>query len=461
MSAVAKVLSRMSGLLSGEGLMARAARSSALTVAGFGASQLIRLGSNLILTRLLFPEAFGLMALVSVILMGLYQFTDVGVTPSILQSRRGDDPEFLNTAWTIQAMRGVGLWLTACALAWPMARVYDTPELLTILPVAGLTLLFSGLNPTRLDLANRHLRFGRVTAIDIATQVFGVVAAVALALWWGSVWALVVSNILATLTGLLLMNLFLPGPANRFRWEPEAVTELVGFGKWIFLSTLCGFLVAQGDKLLLGKFLTLETFGIYNIGFFLASFPLLLGGMVTRRLLIPIYRELPPRESAANFDKLQRMRIAVTAGLLSLTAILAFAGVWLVGVMYDPRYEMAGAVVVAVTLAQIPQIVVMTYDQAALAAGDSRRFFVLTAARAAALIAGLLTGLWLAGLIGAIAGMALAGLVSYPVVVWLARRMGAWDPMHDAAAFAAGACLALSVLALHWEDVSALALAAP
>src|SRR5204863_421086 len=76
-------------------------------LAGF----ILRLGSNLILARLLVPEMFGLMALVNTFMMGLQMFSDVGIGPSIIQNRRGDDPAFLNTAWTIQVMRGMALSL--------------------------------------------------------------------------------------------------------------------------------------------------------------------------------------------------------------------------------------------------------------------------------------------------------------------------------------------------------------
>ena len=88
-------------LTQGSGLMARATRSAGLNLMGFGTGQVLRLASNLILTRLLFPEAFGVMAMVSVFLMGLAMFSDVGVGPAIMQSKRGDDRDFLNTAWTI------------------------------------------------------------------------------------------------------------------------------------------------------------------------------------------------------------------------------------------------------------------------------------------------------------------------------------------------------------------------
>lgn len=84
-------------------------RGVAISLGTTVAQQLIRLGSNLILTRLLFPEAFGLMALVQTFMTGLAMFSDIGIGPSIIQNRRGEDPDFLNTAWTIQIGRGVML----------------------------------------------------------------------------------------------------------------------------------------------------------------------------------------------------------------------------------------------------------------------------------------------------------------------------------------------------------------
>ena len=142
------------------GIVARALRGSAITAAAYAGSQALRLASNLILARLLFPEAFGLMALVSVVLVGLQMFSDMGVSPAIARSARGDDPAFLDTAWTLQIGRGVVLWLGASALAWPMANFYDAPALHLLIPVAALSLLIAGFNPTRIETANRHRCWG-------------------------------------------------------------------------------------------------------------------------------------------------------------------------------------------------------------------------------------------------------------------------------------------------------------
>ena len=440
----------------GENLRARIWRSSFLTIGGFGFSQIIRLGSNLLLTRLLYPEAFGMMALITVFLMALAMFSDVGTTPAILQSKRGDDPDFLNTAWTIQVIRGFCLWIVACILAWPFSVIYHEPQLLQFLPVAALSLVVAGFDPTKMDTANRHLMLGRVTVLDMITQLSGVAFAVIMSWLTGSLWALVLSGLVGSIVQLIINTKFLPGPNNRFHWEKEAASELINFGKWIFLSTIAGFLFQQGDKLLIGKYLVLYNFGIYNIGFFLASFPLMLGAMVTSKILIPIYRSTPPGESQANFLKLRKMRTLVTGALLVMIGTFGALGTWMVGVMYDPRYAAAGPMVVLIAVMQIPHIIVLTYDQAALAVGDSKRFFVLATARAVITVLCIWIGLETAGLLGGILARGVSVIFIYPIVVWLARKSGAWDKTHDVTFFALGAAIALGVIWMHWDDVMAL-----
>ncbi len=443
-------------LLRSNDLVARVVRGAGWTASGFAVAQVLRLASNLVLTRLLFPEAFGLMALVSVFIAGLTMFSDVGLGPSILQNKRGDDEDFLNTAWTIQVVRGVCMWLGTCILALPLARFYGEPALAQLLPVAGLALVISGFNPTRLITANRHLLLGRITAIELLNQVIALVIMVALTWYMRSVWALVIGGVIAAGTFLIFAYLLLPGKANRLRWERESVHELVHFGKWIFFSTALGFLVLQGDKLILGKYLSIERLGIYNIGYFLASFPLLLGGAVIARILIPLYRERPPQASPENFIRLRWMRFALSAGVLAMLAVMAFSGAVLVDLLYDPRYAAAGGIVVIIACIQIVQLVGLTYDQSALAAGDSRSYFAVFVVRAALQIGGLVIGFEQAGLIGALAGQAFAAFSTHFAIVWLARRHGAWDPLHDAVFAGIGLAFAASALWVNQDAITTL-----
>lgn len=444
------MFARVFEVLKDNRLMARALRSASWIVLGYGASQAIRLASNLILTRLLFPEAFGLMALISVITVGLTLFSDVGISPSISQSKRGDDPDFLNTAWTIQVLRGLCLWAAACALAYPVSVFYDQPDLARYLPIAGLALILGGFNPTRIETAHRHLLMGRLTVLDLASQVIGIAVMIGLAVVLQSVSALVIGGVAGAAAKLVLTHYGLPGQRNRFRWEKTAALELISFGKWIFLSTLFWFFASQGDKAILGKFLTLETLGIYNIGYFLASFPLLLGLNVTGRVMIPVYRE------GAAPHRLARMRYGLTLAIGGMLVVMALIGPWLVDLLYDSRYASSGGVVVLLAVALIPQAIGMTYDQAALAAGDSRRFFIYSALRSTLQVSMLLVGAMYAGLVGAILGMGLAMALSHLVLIWLARAHAVWDGRHDLIFFVAGGAATLVALWLHLDALRAL-----
>lgn len=433
------------------GLWDKVMRSSAITVAGFGGAQVIRLAANLILARLLFPEAFGLMALVTVVMVGLSMLSDLGIMPSIQSSKRGDDPAFLDTAWTIQLIRGVVLTLAAAALAWPMAWFYGEEMLKQLIPVAALSLMITSIEPTRVDTASRHMVLGKLTVIQLLAQLVGAVAMVAAAWATQSVWALVVGGLISATVATTLSWLFLPGHVNRPRLERDATRELIGYGKWIFLSTVAGFGVLQSDKLILGYFLSMEALGLYNIGFFLASVPLMLGQALIGRLMIPIYRTNPPRESAENFARLRRLRLGFTGAMLVMTMPAAMAGFWIVDLLYDERYFASGAVLVTVSLALIPQVITLTYDQVALAQGDSRGFFVVTLTRAVVLIGLMMAAVPAYGPLGAALSIALAPLLTYPMMVQLARKHGAWDGLHDLVCGVGALALAVVALWLEWD----------
>lgn len=441
--------------VSGDGLFGRLLRSVGWTAIGFTAMQALRLGSNLILTRLLFPEAFGLMALVTAFMVGLAMFSDVGIGPSIMQNKRGDDADFLNTAWTIQVVRGAFLWLATWIIAGPIASFYAEPMLAQLLPAAGLSLLIAGFNSTRLESANRHLMLGRATLLEIVSQVIGLVAMIVLAWAMRSVWALVIGSIVSATVKLIFTHTFLPGITNRLLLDRPAARELVAFGKWVFLSTIFGFLLAQGDKIILGKFLPLDMFGIYNIGYFLASFPILFGMAILGRVLIPLYRERPPSASASNYSKISRARFGLSACVLSLLLFMAFFGAMLVDLLYDPRFAAAGPVVIAVACAHIPYVIGMTYEHAALAAGNSKGVFILMFFRCVTQLSFLLIGFTLGGLAGGLAGQALAMAIVHPLLIRLGRRHGAWDPLHDVVFALVGFGLGALALVLN-RDVLAL-----
>lgn len=445
----------LSALFRGDSLKARAARGSLWTAGGIAASQALRLGSNLVLTRLLFPEAFGMMAIVQVFLTGLTMFSTIGIRASLIQNDRSHNRVFRDTAWTLQIFRGVALWLITCAIAGPVAWFYEEDLLADLLPVAGLTALIAGFLPTRIHTANRDLLLGRITLLDLISQLGGIIVMIVLAYLLQSVWALVLGSVAGSILKLALTSLILPGPGDRFRLDRSSMRELISFGKWILISTACGFLMGNADRAILAKFIDLDLLGIYTIGLFLARVPLLIGQPLADRVLFPLYKQRPPAASAENREKLFRMRRLLTGGLLLLAAMLATGGDLLVQFLYDPRYALAGPILVLLSLANMPRIILLSYGMLLLAAGDSRRFMHLSVLGAVIQTTAMVIGIGFFGIAGAIVAPAITPMLLYPLTLSYAKQYTGWDWKHDALYGATVLVLMVFALTLNVEPVSA------
>src|SRR5690242_1016390 len=155
----------------GGSLKQLATRGLLWTMLGFGGGQVLRFGFNLILTHLLFPELFGLMALVYTIVTGLNLFCDAGLGATVVRDPRGGEPAFLNTAWTLQIIRGFGLAFFCVLVAWPAASFYADRRLLWILPVIGLSSIVSGFNSTSLFTCQRRMLVHRMVILELGAQI--------------------------------------------------------------------------------------------------------------------------------------------------------------------------------------------------------------------------------------------------------------------------------------------------
>jgi O-antigen/teichoic acid export membrane protein len=320
------------------------ARGSAWTLAGYGASQALRLVSNLVLWRLLYPEAFGMMALVNVFMQGLAMFSDVGIGPSIVQHRRGDDPEYLNTAWTIQVIRGFCLCLFACILAAPVAAFYKQPQLVALIPAAAFGSVISGFNSTRLFTLTRKIALGRPTIVDLCSQVVAFVAMVAWAWIYRSIWALVIGGLASNIVRLILTHTFLPGIRNRFRWDPTSVRALLRFGRWIFFSTLLTFIVMQSDRLIFGKMIPMALLGVYSIALTWATLPISVFERVFSAVLFPLLSRLHHEGTDFSAAYLKVRRPWLILGGWAMACLIS-GGPALVQLLYDSRASSAGWII--------------------------------------------------------------------------------------------------------------------
>jgi O-antigen/teichoic acid export membrane protein len=450
------VIGRLRSLSRADGLKARAARSSFWTGIEMVGQNGLKLASNLILTRLLFPEAFGIMAIVQVFLTGLQLLSDTGIRTSIIHNPRADEPDFLNTAWTIQVGRGVILWLLTCALAVPVAQLYDEPLLAQLLPVAGLTAIIRAFQPTKVFSASRHMMIGRVITLNLVAQVVGIVIIAAFAWYLRSVWALVLGGLLGSVARQLLMRYGLPGLRNTFHWDAATARELFHFGKFVLLGTAFGFVVNHADKAILGAFIPLDLLGVYTIGALFAMLALGIAQSLNARVAMPLYRMRPPSESEANRRNIFRVRRLLIGTALLGNAVLGVSGPYLIDTLYDPRYALAGPILVVMTAVFVPAIVFVGAGTMLLVRGDSRRHMILMGAVAASQTAFMLLGAWQVGIFGAILAPGLALLVTSPLRMAYARRYEAWDAWGEFGFLTVGLAVGALTCWLHFDRIAVL-----
>jgi O-antigen/teichoic acid export membrane protein len=316
-------------------------------------SQVIRLASNLILTRLLVPEMFGLMTLANLLLVGVWLFSDLGLKQSVVQSSRGHEPTFLNTAWVVQIIRGIVMWLMSLLVAlgvyimglyqlWTPGSVYAEPLLPTIIAIIGTVFLISGFESTKLATASREMLLKRVTIIELGTQVLGIVFMVVWAWIDRSIWALVFHPLITVTCKLILSHTALPGEKNRFEWDSKAFHEIFHFGKWIFISSILGFLSLNGDRIILGDLIDAKTLGLYSIAYLLFSSIQEVMFKVTDNVAFPVLSEIArdrPDELKKTYYRFRKPLDIIT--LLSLGLLFA-AGDLIIIFLYDDRYLPAG-----------------------------------------------------------------------------------------------------------------------
>ena len=397
-------------------------RGSMWALASHGGSQVLRLGGNLILWRLLYPEAFGLMALVNVFMQGLAMFSDVGIAPSIIQSERGDDPDYLNTAWTIQVLRGFILCAVAFVTAVPLAHFYHEPQLSFLIPIVAMGAVVAGFNSTRLVTATRHIYLGRLTILDLSSQIFGLAAMIGLCAIYRSVWALAVGGLVSAAIRAVLSHTFMAGIKNRLRWDRSSAHALLRFGRWIFISTLLGFAVMQSDRLIFGKLIPMSLLGVYSIALVWSSFPISILERIFNSVLFPLlsrlYRE--GGDFSATFISIRRPWLFLIGWA---SACLIGGGPTLIHLMYDQRAA-AGGWMIQVLACSTWLLALETANSTALLAMGKPSW---VAAGSGAKLAGMLIliplGMINYGFPGALVGFAGSEFIRYLVSVIGARTM--------------------------------------
>lgn len=409
-------------------LESRALKGTYYIVLFYGVALGLRFVSSIVLARLFAPELFGLMTLLTTVIVGLNLFSHIGLEDSIIQNPRGDDEAFINTAWTLQVLRGIFLWFVIVALAWPIAKIYE-PRLLLLLPVVGFGCVIAGFCSPNLLTLSRHLGVGRLSLLELISQF--VLFAVSLAWAWfdRSIWALafgrIVSELVRTFFSYRLMG---KGIRPRFLLERESVRALLGFGRWILIGTALTFLANQSDRLILPKLLPAQTafqmLGVYGIAFSLSDLPRQIIAMFSSKVGFPFiakFAHQPRPEFRKVLVKYRMMVLAVGAILLTFT--ICVGDVFILHA-YKPAFHAAAWMIAIFGIGLWHTLLYNTISPAIMSLQKAHYNALANLLYCAALFVLLPLGYHFFGMVGAVAAVAVSDLPVYLVNVYASYRQG-------------------------------------
>lgn len=416
-----------------ETLSKRMLNAGVWSIFGHGLSQIIRLGSSLIMTRLLVPEMFGVMAIATMVSIILTMLSDIGLRQNIVQSQRGDDPEFLDTAWVIQIVRGFILWLLALLLSMglyfaniggmiPEKSVYASAVLPFVIAITSLSSIISGFQSTKSAGADRRFEQKRLVQIELVSQLAALATMICIGLATRSIWALVAGSLVGSMVSMILSHTWMTGAANHFRWEHKALHELISFGKWIFISSAMTVFAATGDRLLLGGFVEADVMGLYAIAALIIRSVENGIQKLLSTVTLPAFSEIQRAQPLQLREIYLRLRVPNDLLLLFLTGFLYASGQELIDLLFDPRYSAAGGMfqVLALSLFSIRYGIA---HQIYLAVGRTRYLAAINVLRCVSLYTLVPLLYYLSGTQGAIWGIALHATATIPLVYYFNAKL--------------------------------------
>jgi O-antigen/teichoic acid export membrane protein len=421
-------------------------KASSWTLLGYGSSQIIRFIGHLILARFLIPADFGLMQIVNVFVQGLHMFSDLGLGANIMQHKRGEEEEFLTTAWSVQIIRGGLLWLMTFIIAFPLAYLYEAPQLTWLLPIAGFGIFLDGLASTNLIVLNRRMDMSKLAYVEMVSTIVGITAMVLCAWKWQSVWTLLVSGIVGAIIKTAASHIFFGQPKMRWNWEPEASYEIIHFGKWIFFSSLTGFLVSRLDRIVLGLYMSMKDLGLYGIAAGIVGMVIEVVQMLSGKVLIPLYAHIRQETPDQLRHKVAKVRLFVMGLTLPPLYVFAIWGQPIMNVLYPKDYWGTGWMLRILAAGATIKVMTATIMPILIAVGNSYRMMIVQVTQSIIMIALMIIGGHFYGVTGLVLATAISDLINYPILVACIREYDVWLPWLDLACILSTALLVVGML---------------
>lgn len=253
-------------------LAGKSVRSGMLNMISSGLMFIINLGRTVILARLLTPEDFGLIGMVTVFIGFITLFKDAGLTMATVQKEEITHQQISTLFW-INVLISTGLAVLILASSPLVAKFFERPELILVTAALSFSFFWSGLTLQHMALMLRHLKLEALTVNTILSTLLGIMVSVIFALWGWRYWAIIFGSITTSFLQVLLAYFFCP-------WKPGLMTrgtgarDMLKFGAHLTGFSFFNYFSRNADNILIGRLLGAEPLGLYQKAYSLFMLPL-------------------------------------------------------------------------------------------------------------------------------------------------------------------------------------------
>lgn len=363
--------------------------------------------------------------------MGIYLMLDVGITTSIVQHKNGGDQKFLDTAWTLLIIRSLIVFLVVSLGAFLFADFFEQPQLKELLPVVALGGVIQAFGSTKKMLANRNLVMKKSILIDMFSALLGTTLTILLAFQFKSVWSLVIGTLIATLVGTLASHFMLPGQHNRLLLDRKSIDEIYQLGRWFLVSSLLTFFSGEGNKLIVGKLLSIKMLAFYGLASNLSTMFWIIAGQISSKILFPAYSEVVRNHPERLGETLNKTRGYILFPGYFFCLMLALFGQEVIDFLYDSRYTEAGWMLIVLAMGTFPWVIRVSYQSLLTAMGIVKPVTILQAILMLLQISLMFIGHHYLNDYGVIAAFAIANWIIIIPFSYLYWKAGCWQPRVD------------------------------
>jgi O-antigen/teichoic acid export membrane protein len=285
-----------------------------------GSRVLIQTATLVVLSRLLPPTDFGLLAMAGVVTTFVTLLRDMGTASAVIQ-RKVLEEALLDTVFWFNVGLGISLGALVALLAVPIAAAFNQPRLAGVLTALAVSFPLASSAAVHQALMERDLGFRQLARIEIGSALIALGVAVSAAMNGYGVYSLVLNAV--TTVAVTTVQLWSVSPWRpTLRWNNEHFRRLWGFSGNLVSFQVLNYFARNADTMLIGRYLGAMDLAWYNTGYKLMLFPLRNLSSVVSRALFPV---LSRRQGdAPSFGNLYLKAI----GAIALFTAPLMAGVW-------------------------------------------------------------------------------------------------------------------------------------